>query len=212
MVEYRTPAGPHNPHAAHQHASAQPARNPYDASGGAYGGAAHNTSGGTPGWVWGLIAGGVMLVLGCFGGFAVGFFAGVASAEMENAMNGGFAYGDTGLDIQADYPSTAAFGDTISVVVTLTDETGYGGTVSDIDLHGDLVDRATLLSVDPAPHSTNPLDGFIEQSFDQSIPANGSLTITMQFRLDNAGPLNGSIMVYDGDYEQESVQITVEVK
>jgi hypothetical protein len=133
------------------------------------------------------------LVVGGIGGFVAG------SAAMISAAAAGQPPEGVSLNVVA--PSQATVGQAFTVKVTITNASANPVQVRDIDVGEEYLAGIMVESVDPKPASSSVAMGYHTNTMNQTVPVNGSLTVTFNMKALSAGDHMGDIDVYlDSDF------------
>lgn len=154
---------------------------------------------------WIILACLACLVVGVVGGFIAGL--GVNFSRLADRME----IKDANVHVAA--PGRARVGEQFDIVVTVTDISGSGRRIHDIDVEETYLEGLSIVRVTPEPRTTDSLVGYATHTMNVAVPASGAATVTFTVRAARAGTFSGDVDVYvDSDFAFETVRITTMVE
>jgi hypothetical protein len=157
-------------------------------------------------WIAPMIVGAIIFATGCGGGLVAGWFAGVA-----NSFGDMFDTAPFDATVQIDAPTQVRPDQIFDIVVRITDTSGVGRTVRDIDFDTGLTTALEVISIEPAPADIYIDPDYREHSFDRPLAANQTGIYTFTVRPKDDSFIEGSVSIYLDDYSSESQFITINV-
>jgi hypothetical protein len=110
-----------------------------------------------------------------------------------------FSSGPKGVTIQIENPSSAKAGETIELLVRVTnDRASQPFKLSDIDLDDDYLKAFVVAGTEPEYKSSSHSLGSQSFTFDVSIPAKQTREFKFKLRAVTAGVYKGDVDVYEG--------------
>ena len=159
-------------------------------------------------WVPAMLVGALLFGTGCGSGLLVGWLGGAANSF-------GDLLNDFDFDAKISVNSIASepvVGEPVQITIIVTDTSGTDRPVEEIDISGSLLDNADLVSIDPAPTSSDVYPGYTEHYFGTMLPANQSVEFLFEMVPHQAGVYRANFTVYMEDFNSESTEIVLDVQ
>jgi len=161
-------------------------------------------------WVPAMLVGALIFAVGCGSGLIVGWFGAVVSGY--GGLLGESAFAPTELTLDVQIPDQVIADQEFELLVSITDTGSRDRSISGIYFNGTLCDNMTLVSVEPAPITSDDGPAYWNYNFDTKLIADQTVEYVFTLIPKQAGTYTGSLSMYDDGYGSEWAELSIDVE